>query len=91
MPLEQIGYCLLCWKKNGYGSRQGESNALLGAFSYDGGRACKICSAGNTNRAYKHLIIGAKSGCKDSLAQVKFGFMDGDVTKEEYENTACLP
>ena len=43
--------------------------------------------AGNTQRAFKHFILSAKCGCKDSLSTVKSGFMDGDVTKEEYEST----
>ena len=43
--------------------------------------------AGNTQRSFKHFILSAKCGCKDSLDTVKRGFMDGDVTKEEYEST----
>ena len=40
--------------------------------------------AGNQQRAYKHVIIAAKSGHKDSLEKVKEGFKSGLVTKDEY-------
>ena len=40
--------------------------------------------AGNEQRAYKHMIIAAKSGCKDSLDIIKRGFIDGFITKDEY-------
>ena len=43
--------------------------------------------AGNYHRAYKHFILSAKAGYKDSLDQVKIGFMGGHVTKDEYANT----
>ena len=40
--------------------------------------------AGNFLRAYKHLILSARAGYKQSLEAVKQGFMKGLVTKEEY-------
>ena len=43
--------------------------------------------AGNMDRAYKHMIIAARAGHTESLDKVKIGFMDRDVTKEEYEST----
>ena len=43
--------------------------------------------AGNLQRAYKHLIIAASAGYKESLDAVKGGYMGGIVTKEEYANT----
>ena len=43
--------------------------------------------AGNYDRAYKHFVLSARAGHKDSLDAVKEGFMDGIVTKDEYANT----
>ena len=43
--------------------------------------------AGNHVRAYKHLIIAARAGNEISVDCVKFGFMNGVVTKDEYANT----
>ena len=43
--------------------------------------------AGNYQRAYKHLLLSAKAGRKESLDMVKEGYMGGRVTKEEYANT----
>ena len=48
---------------------------------------CWEGKAGNHHRAYKHYILAAKAGDKDSLDQVKTGFMHGFVTKDEYANT----
>ena len=42
---------------------------------------------GNFHRAFKHFMIAAKAGDKESLDKVKIGFMDGYVTKDEYANT----
>ena len=44
-------------------------------------------SAGNYHRAKKHFIIAARAGFTQSLDQVKRGFMEGLVTKDEYEST----
>ena len=54
----------------------------LGLSEYD---------AGNHKRAMKHLIIAARAGLKESLDNVKIGFMEGLVTKDEYASTlrAC--
>ena len=43
--------------------------------------------AGNHHRAYKHFILAARVGEKDSLDKVKDGFIIGLVTKNEYEST----
>ena len=47
--------------------------------------------AGNHERAIKHFEIAACAGCKESLGAVQDGYMDGDITKDEYANTlrAC--
>ena len=47
---------------------------------------CIEGKAGNHHRAKKHFILAARSGDKDSLDNVKTGFMHGIVTKDEYEN-----
>ena len=43
--------------------------------------------AGNHQRAMKHFMIAAKAGYNKSLDLVQAGFMDGIVTKGEYEST----
>ena len=42
--------------------------------------------AGDNTRAFKHFLLAARAGYKDSLDQVKVGFVHGIVTKDEYEN-----
>ena len=48
---------------------------------------CVELDVGNQHRAFKHFILAAKAGDKDSLDKVKTGFMNGIVTKDEYANT----
>ena len=48
---------------------------------------CMEANAGNTPRAFKHFIIAAKAGSKDSLDIVQQGFFDGIVSKDEFANT----
>jgi len=48
---------------------------------------CVEVDAGNYHRAYKHFILSARAGDKDSLDAVKIGFRKGYVTKDEYANT----
>ena len=48
---------------------------------------CMEGQAGNFDRSYKHYILSAKEGFKLSLDNVKTGFMNGFVTKDEYANT----
>ena len=43
--------------------------------------------AGNHQRAFKHFILAASAGYKDSLDTVKQGFMNGHVSKDQYANT----
>ena len=42
---------------------------------------------GNEQRAYKHYLISARSGMKESVDAVKEGYMAGFVTKDEYADT----
>ena len=58
------------------GNAQARHN--LGADEYN---------ARNYQRAYKHFVLAASSGYKDSLESVKDGYMNGIVTKEQYANT----
>ena len=48
---------------------------------------CVEGRTGNNTRAYKHYILSARAGYKESLDAVKNGFMNGMVTKDEYANT----
>jgi len=48
---------------------------------------CLEWKAGNYDRAYKHLILAARAGHKKSLDFIKEGFMDEEVSKDEYETT----
>ena len=40
--------------------------------------------AGNISRAFKHYMMAARAGDKDSLEQVTRGFRMGLTTKDEY-------
>ncbi|KAL7543726.1 hypothetical protein ACHAXR_013008 [Thalassiosira sp. AJA248-18] len=42
-------------------------------------------STGNINRAMKHFMISAELGCDDSLKEIQNGFLEGHVTKDEFE------
>ena len=48
---------------------------------------CEEGATGNEHRAMKHFMISARAGYKESLEAVKEGFMDGQVTKDEYAST----
>ena len=48
---------------------------------------CSEGTAGNHHRAMKHLLIAARAGYGESLENVKQGFMNGYVTKDQYANT----
>ena len=39
------------------------------------------------HRAMKHFILSARAGDNDSLDEVKDGYVNGIVTKDEYANT----
>lgn len=48
----------------------------------------KYCNDSSTRGlGAKHLMIGAKSGYQDCMDKIKKGFVDGWVTKTEYEET----
>ena len=64
-----------------------ELAAMNGNVSARHNLGCVEIYAGNYHRAYKHFILSARAGCKDSLNAVKTGFMGGFVTKDEYANT----
>mmetsp|Transcript_21968 Transcript_21968/g.47709 ORF Transcript_21968/g.47709 Transcript_21968/m.47709 type:complete len:325 (-) Transcript_21968:423-1397(-) len=44
-------------------------------------------TAGRMDRSVKHFMIAASSGIDNSLDMIREGFMNGHVTKAEYENT----
>jgi len=48
---------------------------------------CIEGEADNIDRAMKHFILSARAGHKKSLDNVKVGFKNGLVTKDEYANT----
>ena len=45
--------------------------------------------AGNWNRALKHWVIAAKDGDTQSLNNIKDLYIDGNATKDDYEETLC--
>ena len=48
---------------------------------------CMEGNAGDNHRAMNHFIISARAGHNLSLDNVKYGYTQGHVTKEEYANT----
>ena len=64
-----------------------ELAAVNGSVEARHNLGCSELEDGNHQRAFKHFLIAARSGNKQSLDVVKQGFMKGDVTKEEYANT----
>ena len=64
-----------------------ELAAMNGSLYARHNLGCFELEDGNHHRAYKHFILAAKAGKKDSLEVVKEGFMDGMVTKDEYAST----
>ena len=46
---------------------------------------CVENNAGNFDRAMKHWIISARAGDDDSLKEIRECFLEGHVTKEEFE------
>ena len=64
-----------------------ELAAMMGDASARHYLGCNEYNAGNYHRAFKHFMLAAKSGYKDSLDQVKEGFTMGIVTKDEYAST----
>ena len=85
---------------NSYGSGEGvevdkkkrkyyqELAALNGDVLARHSLGCMEGHAGNIDRAYKHFILAAKAGYKESLDKVKKGFMHYNYfTSDEYTNT----
>ena len=64
-----------------------ELAAINGSIESRHNLGCAEYEAGNYQRAYKHFIIAARAGCKESLDVVKGGYTVGIVTKDEYANT----
>jgi len=61
-----------------------ELAAMMGDVDARYNIGCIDYNSGNKGRAYKHWMIGAKSGDELCLDKVKDGFMKGVVTKDEY-------
>ena len=49
--------------------------------------ACTFGQNGDKKQAFKHALISASAGHQSSLDEVKNGYNDGDVTKDEFERT----
>ena len=64
-----------------------ELAAMNGNFNARYNLGCMEGQARVYDRAYKHFILSARAGHKESLDMVKDGFMKGHVTKDEYANT----
>ena len=64
-----------------------ELAAINGDLSARYNLGCLEEESGNHQRAYKHFILAASAGLKQSLDAVKDGYMDGYVTKDEFANT----
>jgi len=64
-----------------------ELAAMCGHIKARHNLGCSEGAAGNEQRAYRHMIIAARGGSKESLEMVKEGFKQGFVTKDEYVNT----
>ena len=64
-----------------------ELAAMTGDIKARHNLGCAEEDAGKFHQAFKHYVISARAGCKDSLDSVKKGYMAGHVTKEEYANT----
>eukprot|EP00956_Cyclotella_meneghiniana_P039004 scaffold163915_cov23-Cyclotella_meneghiniana.AAC.2 len=61
--------------------------AIMGHVGARNNLACTEVENGNIQRATKHFMIAAKCGYEDSLNNIKQGFRDGLVTKEDFEKT----
>ena len=49
--------------------------------------ACTLGQNGDKKQAFKHALISASAGHQSSLDEVKNGYNNGDVTKDEFERT----
>eukprot|EP00956_Cyclotella_meneghiniana_P031632 scaffold83626_cov28-Cyclotella_meneghiniana.AAC.3 len=59
--------------------------AMMGNMQARHNLGCAEAKNGNYNRALKHFMIAAMCGDEDALNNIKEGFRDGLVTKEEFE------
>ena len=86
-----LGICYMLGKGGEVDKKKGRHFFELAAMNGDVQARHNLAAlegqAGNITRAYKHFIIAAKSGDKQSLEPIKKGFMRGHVTKDEYANT----
>ena len=64
-----------------------ELAAMAGHVAARHNLGCKELETGNRHRAFKHFVLAAKAGLRESLDTVKIGFKDGIITKDEYANT----
>ena len=64
-----------------------EFAAMCGVVQARHNLGCEEWERGNKHRAMRHFVIAAKAGYKGSLDNVKVGFRNGLVTKDEYANT----
>ena len=64
-----------------------ELAAMIGDIQARNNLGANEYQSGNHHRAFKHFIISARAGDKMSLDNVKQGYTEGHVTKEEYANT----
>ena len=64
-----------------------ELAAMCGDVSARFNLGCMEYEVGSYKRAYKHFLLAAKAGDKDSLGNLKTGYKLGFVTKDEYATT----
>ena len=64
-----------------------ELAAMMGHVGARNNLAYVEVLTGDVRRVYKHCIIAAKAGSKESLDTVRDGFTKGGITKDEYEDT----
>ncbi|KAL7540101.1 hypothetical protein ACHAXR_009879 [Thalassiosira sp. AJA248-18] len=63
----------------------GQRAAMGGCETSRHDLGCLEKDGGNIERAMKHWMIAAATGSKDSLENIRKGFLQGDATKAEYE------
>ena len=61
--------------------------AMMGHVDARHNLGCTEFENGNFQRAMKHFMIAAKCGYRESLDNVKQGFRDGLVKKQDFEKT----
>ena len=64
-----------------------ELAVMIGSLDARHDLGCMEWNVGNFHRAYKHYILAAKAGYKNSLDEVKEGFTNGMIAKDEYAKT----